>query len=135
MKKILLLFVIAAFIGCLKNREPEGEKIIDYKEYSMTVASKKLQGVVGNGHSILREVYAVKIGTSQEWTSFWGIQDFEYEAGYEYVIKISETAYLDYRLGDPAWTEYKLINIASKEKKDSEGLPEHLIPDWYEKQH
>ena len=96
----------------------------------MTVASQKLQGIVGVGVNVLSDVYAVKKDMSQEWEQFTGIQDFNYESGYEYVIKISETNYLDYRRGTPAWSEYKLLEIISKEKKDSQGLPEDFIPDW-----
>lgn len=97
----------------------------------MIVASQKLQGVVGVGSYFLSEVYAVQDVRSQKWKPLVNIQGFDYENGYEYVIKISETNYLDYRRGDPAWTEYSLIEVISKEKKDSEGLPEHFIPDWY----
>lgn len=32
---------------------------------------------------------------------------------------------------DPAWTEYELLEVISKEHKDSENLPPHFIPDWY----
>ena len=65
-----------------------------YQEYVMTVASQKLQGIVGVGVNVLSDVYAVKKDMSQEWEQFTGIQDFNYESGYEYVIKISETNYL-----------------------------------------
>lgn len=130
MKKILLLFLVIALISC-KKEEQEGEKIAGYKEYTMIVASQKLQGIVGVGSYFLSEVYAVQDVGSQKWKPLVNIQGFDYENGYEYVIKISETNYLDYRRGDPAWTEYKLIEVISKEKKESEGLPEHFIPDWY----
>ena len=45
---------------------------------------------------------------------------------YEYKIKISETTFLDYSMGEPAWTEYELLETISKEKKVSEDLPLHL---------
>lgn len=32
-----------------------------------------------------------------------------------------------------AWTEYELLEIISKNKKDSENLPLHLIPESYYK--
>ena len=31
-------------------------------------------------------------------------------------------------MGQPAWDEQKLLEVISKDKKDSEGLPLHLIP-------
>ena len=37
------------------------------------------------------------------------ISGFEYESGYEYILRISRTDYLDYSMGEPAWTEYALI--------------------------
>lgn len=36
-------------------------------------------------------------------------------------------------MGQPAWTEYDLLDIIYKEKKDSEGLPKHFIPDVFYK--
>ncbi len=45
--------------------------------------------------------------------------------------RISETDYLDYTMATPAWTEYDLLEILSKEKKNSDGLPEHFIPEWF----
>lgn len=132
MKQVLLLLCIAALFGCNKSEEP-GEQIIGYKEYSMIVASKKLQGVVGVGSYFLSEVYAVNVLPAQKWQPLVALQDFDYEKGFEYVVKISETNYLDYRRGDPAWSVYKLLEVISKDKKDSEGLPEHFIPDWHQK--
>ena len=46
---------------------------------------------------------------------------------------MSETSYLDYAMGDPAWTERDLLEVISKEQKESEGLPLHFIPDAYYK--
>ena len=34
-------------------------------------------------------------------------------------------------MATPAWTEYDLLEILSKEKKNSDGLPEHFIPEWF----
>ena len=68
---------------------------------------------------------------AQDWESFSFIQDFNYEEGYEYHIKISKTTYLDYRKGDPSWTEYKLLEVISKEKHDSEGLPDNFLSSDY----
>lgn len=38
-------------------------------------------------------------------------------------------------MGDPAWTEYELLEVISKEHKDSENLPPHFIPNWYFEKH
>lgn len=45
------------------------------------------------------------------------IDGFEFEKGYEYKIKVSETSYLDHSMGQPAWTEYDLLDVLSKEEK------------------
>lgn len=129
---VLMLFLcLFCFISCDDSNE-EGTKIIDYKEYELTVASKKVPGVLWSaGYNYLSEVYAVKKEQSDEWSVFGYIDGFEFENGYEYQIKISETNYLDDSMGQPAWEEYKLLEIISKNKKDSEDLPLHFIPKAY----
>lgn len=130
----ILLVAILAMIGvtsCNDDNE-EGRKIIGYKEYTLTVASVKLPGVLtSSGSNVLADVYAVKNEQSTDWEAHGSIGKFEYEEGYEYQIRISETSYLDYSMGDPAWTEYELLEVISKERKDSKNLPPHFIPDWY----
>lgn len=131
LKTLLFFICLVSFVSCEKNEDENEPKVTGYQEYILTVASQKLQGVVGIGVNVLTDVYAVKKDKSQEWKQFADIQDFDYKNGYEYVIKISETNYLDYRRGTPSWSEYKLIEIISKEKKNSQGLPENLIPNWW----
>ena len=36
-------------------------------------------------------------------------------------------------MGQPAWTEYDLLEVISKEKKNSEELPKHFIPETFYK--
>lgn len=130
---LLLLLCMIGFLSCLNEDNQEGRKVTGYEEYTVTVASTKLQGVLSScGSSFLSDVYAVKKEDSQEWEQLSGVQDFDYEVGYEYKILISETNFLDYNMGEPAWTEYKLLKVLSKEKKDSEELPENFIPDWFQ---
>ncbi len=131
-----MLFVafltVAGLTACIDDNEEDSRKVIDYKEYTLTVASAKLPGVVTScGNSFLADVYAVKKEQSTEWEAQGSIGKFEYEEGYEYQIRISETDYLDYSMGEPAWTEYELLDVISKERKNSENLPPHFIPDWY----
>ncbi len=98
----------------------------------MTIASKKLPGVCwSDGNNFLSDVYAVKKENTKKWESLGFIDGFEFEEGYEYTIKISETSYLDYRMGTPSWTEYKLLEVISEQKMNSAGLPSHFIPKWY----
>lgn len=130
---ILTLFLCTcSIIGCSDDDDDEkGRKVIGYTERILTVASKKLPGVFYEGHSLLSEVYAVKENQSNEWSAYYDIAGFDYKPGYEYTIKVGETTYLDHSMGDPAWTERDLLEVISKEQKESEGLPLHLIPDTY----
>lgn len=130
---ILFAFVVLAVTSCKNDDDLGGRKVTDYKEYTLTVASRKLPGVATScGNSTLTDVYAVKNESQSEWQPLGYITKFDYEPGFEYQIRISKTSYLDYRMGEPAWTEYELLEVLSKERKDSEDLPDDFIPDWFE---
>lgn len=129
---LFVAFLAVAGLTACSDETEEGRKITDYREYMLMVASEKLPGVVTScGNHALAGVFAVKKERSTEWEALESIGNFDYEEGYEYRIRISATSYLDYRMGDPAWTEYELLEVLSKEPKNSEGLPPHFIPDWY----
>lgn len=131
---ILGLFLCIFSITSCDNDDDKGRKITNYKEYILTVASEKVPGVLtSDGYSFLTDVYAVKKELSNEWSSFGNISGFDFEEEYEHKIRISETSYLDYSMGEPAWTEYEQLEVISKEKRTSEGLSLHFIPDWYYK--
>lgn len=129
---LALLLCAFNFIGC-SNDDEEGRKVINYKELVLTVASKKVPGVIMEGNNSVYELYAVKKEQADEWIAYGDIAGFAHEKGYEYKIKVSETTYLDYAMGDPAWTERDLLEIISKVQKESEGLPQHFIPEAYYK--
>jgi|SRR5699024_788515 len=130
----VLCLNVCGFVGCrTAASEDTGRKITNYQEYTLTVASEMLPGVFTScGSSVLADVYAVKEEGAQEWTYLQYIGNFDYESGYEYRIRIGRTSYLDFSMGEPAWTEYKLLEIISKERKDSEGLPESFVPEWFD---
>lgn len=59
---ILLVAILAMIVvtSCIDDDE-EGRKVTDYKEYTLTVASVKLPGVLtSSGRNVLADVYAVK---------------------------------------------------------------------------
>lgn len=134
LKMQLIAFLAVAGLTACNDDNEGGRKITDYKEYTLTVASKKLPGIMTScGNNYLTDVYAIKQGQSNDWVSFGSIKGFDFEKEYEYKITISETSFLDYSMGEPAWTEYELLETISKEKKVSEDLPLHFIPEWYYK--
>lgn len=58
---IIILFLLTlTFISCDKEDE-EGAKVTNYQEYELTVASKKVLGMIfSEDHNYFRKVYAVK---------------------------------------------------------------------------
>ena len=130
LKTLVLLICTSIFISCQK--EEEGRKITGYEEYTITVASEKVPGLLfSSGDNHLSEVYAVMREHSAVWEQLGSIKGFEYEPGYEYTLRISETNYLDHSMGDPAWTEYELLKLISKEEKTSDNVPNNFIPEWF----
>ena len=130
MNKVLcLLFLSLTLLSCSKEDE-------NYSEATLVIASERLTGVYSScGMNGLGLMYAVKYDDDNDWSRFQGsIGGFNYEPGYEYKIRIGITHYLDYNMSTPAWSEYELVEILSKEKKDSESLPKDFIPDWWNEQ-
>lgn len=77
---ILILFLcIFCVVGC-DNDDKKGREVTDYKEYILTVASRKVPGVLtSDGHNYLTDVYAVKKELSDEWIPFGNIEGFDFE--------------------------------------------------------
>ncbi|WP_295940482.1 DUF4377 domain-containing protein [uncultured Alistipes sp.] len=65
----------------------------------------------------------IKEKNADDWT-FWysGIEGFDYEPGYEYVLEIRKVA-VDNPPADASSLRYVLVKVVSKEKKTSEGMP------------
>ena len=134
-KFLSCLLVVVASISlssCQEDDENE-RKIINQQEYELTVASKLVPGTVyvGCGNDYVSDVYAGKKEQSDEWSTFWNIADFKHEPGNEYRIQVEETTYEDHLMGEPVWTESRLLKVLSIEAKDSEDVPEHLLPKQY----
>lgn len=135
-RTISVSLTTAIMVSCTINGEPEGRQVTDYQEYEVTVASEKVSGVYTScGNNILTDVYAVRYVGEDDWKMLALIEGFEYESGYEYTLRISRTDYLDYSMGESAWTEYALLEEISKEAKASENVPDNFIPEWFFEQH
>lgn len=71
--------------------------------------------------------YIVKIGNTGNWTTISeSIRGFDYEPGYEYVLRVAKVN----RKNPPQdyLGEYILRQVVSKVRKNSEGLPSGIIP-------
>ncbi len=96
------------------------DKPVD-EAHIITVASKKLlDEVCQNKYEVFAEVYAVRVGESDEWTPVNAIEGFEYEEGYEYRLKVEAMPSGD----NPS---VKVLEVVSKEGKTSENLPKSFI--------
>ena len=124
--RMFIVSIGAAISACCSNDgRPEGRQVTDYQEYEVTVASEKIPGVYTScGNNVLTDVYAVRYAGEDDWKMLPSIAGFEYESGYEYTLRISRTDYLDYSMGESAWTEYALLEEISKEAKASENVGE-----------
>ena len=49
---LALLLCSFSFIGCSNDDEEEGKKVTDYKELVLTVASKKIPGIIMEGNGL-----------------------------------------------------------------------------------
>lgn len=86
--KIQFILIVSLLMCACTDDNEEGKKVTDYSEYTITVASMKLPGVLtSSSNNILADVYAVKDENSTEWEAHGEIAKFEYEEGYEYQIK------------------------------------------------
>lgn len=95
------------------------------KNVTYTVASQKSSCV---GVAPQECLLVMKDGET-EWSLFYSqIEGFEYEPGYEYVIKVKED-YLDPAdvPADASSIKYTLVKMVSKTEKNSENLPENRL--------
>lgn len=132
---MLFASLAAMLAGLLTGTSASGKEqvtVTGKKTYTLIVASEKISGMTTScGNNIVCDMYAVRKKKDSRWHSLYHIDGFHYEQGYEYRIRVRETHCLDYRRGEPAWTEYKLLRVISRKKKDSENLPDTLIPEWF----
>lgn len=112
-KSILLfassLFAIAFIMGGCSCAETE----------DMIVASQTRQC-----HGVgVQQCMLVKSIVSQPWEFFYGnIEGFDYEPGYEYVLKVKKEK-VENPPQDASSIKYTLVKMVSKEKRTSDNLP------------
>lgn len=122
MKKLYFASIILCIFSfcnyACSNDEEKNTTVI------MTVASKmgKSETILGNGTV---SILWVKYGEYLDWQGLSPneIKGFNYEEGYEYKIEVKILPIKNPPM-DASSIEYYYVKTLSKEKKDSEGLPQ-----------
>lgn len=109
---------VIVLAGCKKDDGYQGT-------FVWTVASEMR---MANGFGGIFPSFVTKESKGGDWRKYVGyIEGFDYESGYEYVIAVKV-----YEIKDPPMdgdrVRYVLKKVISKEKKDSEGLPQDARP-------
>lgn len=109
---LFLFFILTTATTCdEENFSPEQNWIVASEQ-------KECQGIV------LQQCYLIKINGSDQWEYYYDeIIGLDYEAGYEYQIRVREDM-INNPPADASSIQYTLIEIISKEMKASEGLPD-----------
>lgn len=115
MKKIILACLLVIPMVLASCSDTKTEKI--------TIASAQADCTgVGPMKCLL-----VKTSTDTDWTFMYeGIEGFNYEPGYEYVLEVQKVEREGPPAADRATIYYKLVKEISKEQKKSEGIDEIL---------
>ena len=117
MKRLGLLFVMAALAVVAGLSACSGGST-----ETLTVASETRQ-CYGVG---IQECMLVKSAGDETWSFFYGnIEGFDYEPGYEYVLKVRKEEVKN-PPQDASSVKYVLVRIVSKVEKTSEGLPAEI---------
>lgn len=71
-------------------------------------------------------LYAKEKGSTR-FVSWDNIEGFAHEAGYEYVLKVWQEQWHNGEIMDAGIYRYKLADVISKTKKDSEDIPQDIM--------
>lgn len=115
MKKIALLLIITMLFSCQGSEE---ETVI--QEFFVASQKQLCDGYIQNQQCLL-----IKINESEQaWSFFYeSIIGFDHEDGFEYKIKVlREYIPENIHISDDSIYEYTLLEVLSKEEKDSEGI-------------
>ncbi len=108
---LTLCLLLFSFFSCDKD----GGEIV-----SMIIASEK--GIMHDGESGLDIPTLVgKVGKSDKWEVVGSIEGFDFEEGYECRLLVAVIPVKNPPAGGSS-ARYKMMQLLSKEKKDSEGL-------------
>lgn len=132
--KSVLLLALLPLCSCMGPENPDVVSRVDTITVASRVAHVRHVGIGSSFHDgpctddcpatdclWIRQPSFVK-----GWFTILGIDGFEFEAGYEYRVRVQATH--DNRLADyPDYYQYKCLNVLSKEKKQTEGLPEQHL--------
>ena len=114
MKK-LWVFACLVLLGCLAFCDKDDGEVV-----SVTVASE--MGTLHDGESGMDLPALVgKIGESDKWELIGSVEGFVFEAGYECRLLAAVIPVRDPAMGASS-IRYKMLQLLSREKKDSEGL-------------
>lgn len=113
-KIIFLIFTSILLLSCNKSENSISEvELIVASEYRVDI-----DWVSGEDRPFLQ---IKEVGSSDDyWSVAYGIEGFDYESGYEYLLRVYKIK-TDERLQDVPDHTYKLIKIISKTK--AENLP------------
>lgn len=132
LKPVVSLAILAVFTACgnssntgsttetttLSDAVKSGGTVI------LTVASETR---IGMGLAE-QECYLVKESGENTWSLFYSpIEGFDYEPGYEYVIRVKVTPVENPPM-DASSARFELEKVASKTRKASENMPEQTFP-------
>lgn len=137
LKPVAALAAVAVFTGCGNNAATgtmtETTTLSDAVKsggtVTLTVASETR---IGMGVAE-QECYLVKEANETTWSLFYSpIEGFDYEPGYEYVIRVKVTP-LENPPMDASSARFALEKVVSKTRKTSEGMPEQTFP-WRDRE-
>ena len=110
---LILLFFICGTISCKDDLDSNDELIL-------IVASEKAIDT----RTTYYMPYFVKYHPLDEWHYFLPIEGFEHEKGYEYVVRVWREKWHNGEIMDAGIYRYTLLEVISKIKKNSDGLPD-----------
>ena len=121
MKKLILPLILLSLICGITSCEKD---LFDRNRLTLTVASV---GRMISPYQIASSLYFVKAHPQDEWVSFDGIEGFDYEEGYEYVIRVKREKWHNGEIMDAGMYRYILLKVISKTKKNSKGPFEEVF--------